>query len=562
MVGLLDRVRARLGGTQAVATVPAVAAPHVLRPQARYLRDTSSGILSMRRAVTRDGWREVWEAGDRAYALALDFLHNSGWISGAANQIIVDTIGTELKLNARPDLSRLGYDEEERASWCRLVEAEWRRHAWTPGECDLAGKSTVAEMLDGVMRYYLAGGEAFAVLDYLSPAQRAAYGIRTGTKFSLVAPHRLVRTTREMEGLYQGIFQDANGRPTHYRFKKRIDGMEREEDVPARDAVGLARVIHAMDRGENPDSPRGISPLAPILKVIAQSDQLADATLATALMQTLFAATIQSPEPSEQAFKAIQTLADTDAMPMPPDFPGGQAAWGTYLSDLACDLMDVWGQRVDALKKGGINLSEQARIGHLGPGEKLEFHTAQTPGGNYLPFSQDMRREMARQLGVTFESLSMDNSNASYSSVRVGVATIWPLAVRRRERLPAPVAQGIYEAWLDESIAEGRIPFKGGYRAFAANRDRVVWAEWQGPAKPSADDYKSAMAAKVRLETGISSLADECAELGRDWEETTTQRAREQQVLTDAGLPIPFQRATGGAGPNGMAADGNREPAQ
>lgn len=528
------------------------------RPTMRYLRDDKSGTLALRRAVSRDARADVWEAGDRAYALAIDFMHNSGWIAGAADQIIVDTIGTELKLNARPDFTGLGYSDKERAEWVQLVERAWKRWAWTPSECDLSGKATVAEMADGVMRHYLAGGEGFGVLSYLDQRTRARYGVETGTKVSLVAPHRLPRRTSLFEGLDQGILHDVNGRVIAYRFRRQSDGLDLDEDIAARDGQGLQQVIHVMDRGDNPDSPRGISPMAPILKVIAQSDQLADATLATALLQTIFAATIESPEPSSEAFQAIQTLSDTDA---PTSWPGTDADWQDYVGSIAGDLIDVWGQRIGALKEGGINLADSARIAHLGPEEKLTFHTAQTPGGNYLPFSQNLQREMARRLGIMFESLSMDFSTASYSSVRMGVSTIWPIAVRRRERIAAPFCQGVYEAWLDEQIAMGRIPFKGGHRAFAANRLKVTWAEWQGPAKPSADDYKSALAAKVRMETGVSSLADECAEMGRDADELMITRSNELKRLTELGLPNPFERMSGGGGPQGAAAEGNREPA-
>src|SRR5690606_28193007 len=172
----------------------------------RYLRPDRSGLLAMRKAITRDARLDVLEAAERASALALDFMHNSGWIAGAASQIIADTIGVELKLNARPDLSGLGYDSKEEAAWSRLVEGEWRRWAWNPAECDLAGKMTVPEMLDAVMRGYLVAGEAFGVLDLMSTGRRAHYGLETGTKVSLVASHRLPRTTREYEGLDQGIF--------------------------------------------------------------------------------------------------------------------------------------------------------------------------------------------------------------------------------------------------------------------------------------------------------------------------------------------------------------------
>ncbi|KTQ95019.1 phage portal protein [Aureimonas ureilytica] len=531
-------MRVRAGSSRgSVATVGAKA------PTARYLRSDNARLLPMRQAVLRDSSLDVREAAERASALAVDFLHNSGWLAGAADQVVADTIGTELKLNARPDMAGLGYTDKQRSAWCQFVEAEWRRWSWTPSECDLAGRATVPEMLDAVIRSYLAQGEAFGVLDFLPRVERRAYGVRTGTKVTLVSPHRLPRISRDFEGLDQGILIDSRNRARAYRFRRRQGGIEVDHDVSASD------VIHVMDRSENPGSARGISVMAPILKVSAQWDQLADATLSTALIQTIFAATIKSPEPSASAFEALQTLRD--------DF---QDVAG--VSDIVEDLIDVWGVRLEALKSKGLSITGPSQINHLGPGEELQMHTAATPGSQYLPFSQSLQREMARRIGVTFESFSMDHSNANYSSVRMGIASIWPIVLRRRERIAAPFAQAIYERWLEEGIAEGRIPFRGGYQAFLANRERIVWAEWQGPAQPSADDYKSAMAAKVRLELGLSSLADEAALLGRDWEENAQQIGREIAMLTSLKIPHPFGRSTGGAGPNGMAADGNRDPSK
>lgn len=523
-----------------------------MRPTARYMGHDRTGILSMRRAVTRDLKRDVHEAADRAFALAVDFLQNSGWIAGAADQIIADMIGLELKLNCRPDLLRLGYNEEERAAWCRLVEGEWRRWSWNPAECDLEGKATVAEMLDGAVRYYLAAGEAVAVIDFMSTRERARYGVQTGTKVRLVSPHRLTRHTSVFEGWDQGISHDAIGRPVAYRFRRNESGIERDVDIMARSGE-LAQVVHVMDRGATPNSPRGISPLAPAFRVIAQSDQLADATLTTALLQTAFAATIQSPEPSDQAFEALRQLTELEG---DPQFPGAK--------DLAADLFDVWQQRIDALKSKALSIGGSAsQVNHLGPGETLTLHSSATPGPQYQPFQLGLLREMARCLGVTVENLTMDHSSASYSSTRMAVASVWPTVIRRRERIAAPFAQGIYEAWLDEMIGTGRISFKGGYRAFAANRQKVVDTEWRGPARPSADPYKDALADKVRMETGSMTLQEIWAERGLDWEEGIDQMGREVARLTAVGIPHPFGRRTGGdgAGPLGAAAEGRREDA-
>lgn len=542
-----------MGGLFVTTKTPAVrkSAKKTAPARMEYMGHDRVGIINMRRAVTRDVKHDVLRSADRAFALAFDFMQNSGWIAGAADQIIADMIGTELKLNARPDLARLGYSDAERAAWCRLVENEWRRWSWTPRECDVEGRATVQEMLDGAARYYLAGGEAIAVLDYMSPAIRQRYGVRSGVKARLVSPHRLSRYTSPFEGWDQGIYCDENGRPTHYRFRVTEGGMDRDLDLPVM-AGAIQRIVHTMDRGATPNSPRGISPMAPAFKVIAQSDQLADATLTTALLQTAFAATITSPEPSDQAFMALQQIVEMDGEEA---FEGAQA--------LATDLLDVWQQRIDSLKTKRLSIGGDAsQVNHLGPGESLQLHTANAGGPHYEAFQRNLLREVARCMGVTVESLTMDHSSASYSSTRMAVASVWPTIIRRRERIVAPIAQGIYEAWLDEAIAEGRIPFKGGYRAFAANRDRVIDSEWRGPPRPSADPYKDALAEKVRMESGTMTIQEAWAERGLDWEEGMDQIAREHQRFEAMGVRSPFGRSTGGgAGPLGAAAPGRRDEA-
>jgi len=545
------RIRVKANSTKVPFATPS--ASPARRPVARYLRGDRSGVLSMRKAVMRDARHDVREAAERAAALAVDFMHNSGWIAGAVTQVLCDTIGEELKLNCRAKLKKLGYSEKQAREWCSNVEEEWRRWAWNPKECDLAGKATIAEMADAALRSFLGHGEAFGILDFMEPAERQRLGLETGIKVSLIAPHRCPRTTREVEGLEQGIFHDANNRALAYRFRVRESGIERERDVDAAD------VIHVMDRGENLNSPRGISVIAPALKVLAQADQLADATLAKTLLQTIFAATIKSPEPSAEAFQALETLSDMDK---PAGFDEAEGTWQEFIGGLQQDLLDVWDMRIGALKDKGISMSDPARINHLGPGEEFQLHTTSTPNSDYLAFFQNLLREIARCLGVTYEALSMDHSNATYSSVLMSVACIWPVVMRRRTRIVMPFLQAIYERWLEEMIERGKIQIKGGKEAFRRNRESIFQAEWHGPGAPSADNYKAAMAEKIELELGISSFSDVCAKRGKNGQEQIVQLGREKKMFEAAGVPHPFGRTQGGGGPQGAAMDGNREPAK
>lgn len=515
-MAILDRL---FGGRTRATKAPAPTGSAPRRPVARYLRDTAQGALSQRAASLVTHQDEVTRAWDRISALALDFIQNSGRLKGAVDQVLADTVGVELRLNARPNLSALGYDQAETVAWAREVERRWRRWAWNPAECDFRGRLTVPQMVDVALRHQIAYGEAIGLLAFWDRPLRARYGITTGTKFCLVPPHRLVRETNEWQRLHAGVWLDENGRPTGYRFRERRDGWDQNVDYAVRDAAGRPQVVHVFDPWDADDT-RGVSVLASAMRTHAYAEQLGDATLTTAVLQTVFAATLTSPNPSVEAFEGIQALAEQD-------------------EGLTQDFVDFIGAKLDAAAEG-IQFGANGQISHVGPGERLELHSAQTPHNNYLPFSADLRREMARAIGTTYSAFSMDHSDATYSSVRMETASIWPVVLRRRERIAAPIKQSIYESWLDEEIGEGRIPLRGGYRAFQAHREDICWAEWQGPARPTADDLKSAKAASERLQNGTSYLGLECAEHGLSVEDVVEQRQRERDLFVAAELGDPF----------------------
>lgn len=520
------RVRVRAGRT-ALPAAPADAAAAPMRPRAGYLRDTRSNIISTRPAPLRESRDEIRRVWRRSAGLALDLIQNSGQLRGAADQVIADTVGSELGFNLHPDpdvMARLGYSETEITAWVKLVKARWKRWAWNPRECDLRGKFTVPQMIDIGLRWDMAFGEVTGTLTYMPRLQRRRYGITTGTKVCMVPPNRLVQDTNEIEGLFQGVYHDENGRPVSYLFQERSTGFWEKQPWPALDLRGRPVVMHIFDPVDATDV-RGISRLAPAFRKHIQHEMLDDATLQTAILQTVFAATLTSDRPSADAFEALEALKDVSAK-------DGQG--------LVSEFMGMLAAQIDAAKKSGIDMSGDPQVSHLAPGEKFELHGARTPGAEYQPFSNALSREMARAIGITYGGLTMDHEGATYSSVRMENSSIWPVVVRRRERIAGPQAQMIAEAWLDEEIGEGRIPFKGGYPAFAANREAVTWAQWQGPAKPTADDGKSAEAATERMLNGTSSVEIEAGELGHDPEELFEQRRRLHERYVAAGMISPY----------------------
>lgn len=491
------------------------------RATMRYLRPDGAGILKAHNPSLRSKADDVQAAWPKVAALTVDAAQNQGWISGAVDQGVVDINGPRgLMLNATPDYEELGWSKDYADEWARRVELRFEAYSNNPLEVDARGKQTLAGLADAWIRLWYFYGESTARLQ-VKPRAVSQYSSRV----QLFAPHRLVQDRSDLQGLHQGVFLDGDGLAIGYRVKTRIGGMDQTLDLPARDADGRPVVIHTFD--PDPDQTRGISILAPALRVTRQRDTLADATLTAALLQTIFAATLKSAAPSAEAFEGMM-----EKMPggIGVDDPGGIAA-----------MMQFRGDFYDG---GGVDLGAHGKVAHLWPGDEFEMHTSNHPGGNYLPFDRQLGREIAACLGVTYEGFSGDYEGTSYAALNLGIATKYPHVERRRERQGVPLYQSTYEAWLEEEVATGRTPFPGGFSAFLRRRVAATRAKWLGAPMPKADDLKSAKAAEVRKSLGYS-LQSILAGDGKDWKAEMDQRARESEYAKRIGQPDPHAPRNG-----------------
>lgn len=524
-------VRVRTDGTIAAAPkerirVPAVSGASRLRNA--YMRDSQAGVIASRPASLREHRDEVRRVWSRAAGLAMDLLQNSGRLRGACDQIIADTVGIELAINPKPDLKLFGYDEKEAIEWVRLVKNRHKFWSWNPHECDFRGKFTNPQQTDIGVRHWLAYGESLGVIAYLQKHERLP-GTVTGTKFLLLNPGRLVQDTNEFIGQYQGITHDAYGRPVSYRFWEKRDGLIDRVDYMARDREGRQLVMHAFDPF-SVDDVRGISPLASTFRRYLTGENVIDMMAQVKFLQTVYATTVTSSAPSAEVFEIFEELSKSSL----------KGADG-----MAQDMLDYFKYRLDLAAESEVRMGSGAGVSHLAPGEELKFNQLSVPGPYDEAFIADLHRETARALSLSYGGYTLDHTQATYASTNMEQAALHPIARRRTDRIAAPHVLVPYAAWLDEEIGEGRVPFKGGYDAFMANRDAVLWAICRGPSKPTADDEKRANAATERLLNGTTSFETECAEIGEDEEEVFESRLRWHQRYKDAGLPSPFERKTG-----------------
>lgn len=483
------------------------------RANSQYMKGDNSAFFFNWRPALRDKKDDVAQSYTTAVARTIDAVHNSGWLAGCVDQSKAAMIGGNgLRLAFKPDNTALkDWTPKELNDWARMVERRFEIWASDKDECDAGGKATFGQLQDQAVDSFFSHGEVLGLLPRLDRANSISK-----VKVKLLPAHKLVQDTTDMLNMQQGVTMGDWGYPLKYRVCMNLgQGNEQAVDIPARDGANMQQVLHIF-KG-TAQQVRGITPFVHVLKVIKQYDQLSDATLTKAMIDAIFAATVQSPSPTNDVLQALQ---DDDEQGI------GGGSITDYLGATA-----AWYQNTK------IDLGRAGKIAHLFPGEELKLHGSTNIANNYEAFAKFLLREIARCLGLSFEAVSGDYSGATYSSVRMGTSQLWPITISRRSAVPGAFCQEVFQQWLDEEIMSERIPFKGGVFAYMALRKYVARADWRGPPKPQADDLKAAKAMEVLKRLGIASDEELCAELGTDYEDVYEQRKRESDLRKELDLP-------------------------
>ena len=444
---------------------------------------------------------------DTLVARSRDLVRNHGVAQGSIQTHLDNIVGTGLRLSCLPDYRALGKDKEWAEEWSTRVESLWQ--AWAnSSKIDAAGSLNFWMMTRLVLRSVLLNGEALGLALWL-PGQG-----RTATRIQLIEPDRLSNPTGRLdnERLRSGVEIDERGTVLAYWIRKthpgdwygtfaRMAGDEWER-VPAFTPWGRRRVIHVFDR-ERVGQSRGKPILSAVLAQFRMLDRYQSAELQAAIVNAMIAAFIETP--MEQT--AIAELFGAD--PSSEQFKGWQQQRREYVAPL----------------RGGAIIP-------VYPGDKVQSFTPGRPANAFDSFVTGVFRHIAVGLNLPYELLLKDFSKTNYSSARAALLEAWRYFRSSRQWLSALWATPVYELWMEESVNAGLIDAPGFYE----NREFYLRSKWIGPGRGWIDPVKEAQAAQIRMDAGISTLEEECAEQGFDWEEVLDQRARERERMEKLGL--------------------------
>jgi lambda family phage portal protein len=198
---------------------------------------------------------------------------------------------------------------------------------------------------------------------------------------------------------------------------------------------------------------------------------------------------------------------------------------------------------------------EPGMFQYLQPGESVETANPGRPNANADAFIVRILRMICAALGLPYEVVAKDFSQTNFSSARAALLEARKMWGELQDWLAGSVCQTSWELALEEAYLGGLWDVPDFY----AQRRAWTRATHTAPGWQWVDPVKEVKASKDAVDANLSTLAEECAAQGRDWEDVLKQRKREQDRMDELGIRPPAGTTTTGAtpGPADPMDDGN-----
>jgi len=448
--------------------------------------------------------------------------------TSAINTNRTKVVGVGLTLKSAIDRETLGLSPEAAKDWQKHTEREFSLWADRKASCDATGMNDFAGLQQLALISWLMSGDVFPLVKRYEPDKVRPYSLR----IHIIEADR-VRTPHEYGGLsypsmtdgknpyngnriFDGVEVDNSGMVVayyvHSSYPWQITG--RDDEWVRVEAYGekthLPNILHVMS-SERPDQYRGVSYLAPAIEPILQLNRYINSALTMALVQSYFTAwIIMKSGTDEMPWESAGGLDDIQ-------IPGAQFSLPARPRTDSSEL-DMGPGEFHTLKEG----------------ENIKFGNPTMPVPGFDAFVKTFCKLVGAGMGIPYDVL-VKEYNSSYSAARAALLDSWEDFRMRRRWFADDFCQPVYETWLTEAVARGRIKAPG---FFDDPLIRAAWcgARWIGPVQGSLDPLKEAQAAVLQIQHALKTHEQVTREMsGGDWEENVEQLAAENESLVAAG---------------------------
>lgn len=502
------------------------------KAQANVMKSFSNSGYSEGGASRRKKSLKGWDSTSRSPLEDIDFnldilrqrsrsLYMSAPIATSAIKTQrTNVIGSGLKLKCKIDYDFLGITKEQAEKWEKNAEREfelWAESVW----CDTQRLNNFYELQQLALMSWLINGDGFAVIKHGEAKTWMPYSTRlhliegdricNPNTFATIGSQQTISKSDTGNRIYNGIEIDKDGAVVAYHVCNQYPNSNVQNETKKWQRVeafgkltGEPNILHLME-SERCEQYRGVPFLAPVIETLKQITRYTEAELMAAVVQSFFTAFIKVETPKNE-------MPFSDIIP----------------SD---EKMETDANSYE-LGAGTINV--------LGPNEDVVFGDPTRPSSGFDPFVTAMTKHIGAALEIPSELLTK-SFMASYSASRAALLEAWKAFRMRRTWFANDFCQPVYELFLSEAVALGRINAPGYFNDPSIKK---AWckANWNGPAPGQIDPVKEVNAATLRVEQGFSTREKETIELtGGNWDENIIQIKRENQLLNDANPPVQVQ---------------------
>ncbi|MBP3590558.1 MAG: phage portal protein [Muribaculaceae bacterium] len=443
-----------------------------------------------------------------------------------------NVVGVGLRLKSRINREVLGLSPEQAEAWQKQTEREFALWAENKRACDATGMNNFYGLQQLALISWLLSGDCIGVLKQYKVDRLLPYSLRvhliesdriatpgnygTGTSVNYTTG----KNPDNGNTIYDGVEVDSNGAVVAYHVRSSYPF---EVGAPTttwarvlayQEHTGLPNVVHVVEC-ERPDQYRGVSYLAQVIEPLLQLRRYTESELMAAVIESFFTAFIKTEAPTdENPFNQVET-----------DPPGEPSGPNEY-----------------SMGPGQVNVME--------PGEDVVFADPKRPAGGFDAFVTAICSQIGAALEIPADLL-LKKFNASYSASRAALLEAWKAFKMRREWLADDFCRPIYEVWMSEAVARGRI-YAPGFFDNPAIHAAYLGSEWLGPSQGQLDPTKEITAEILACSEGFSTHEQSTIRLnGGQWDTNVEQLLRENEKLGGQS-PDPHQTgsSTGGGTSN------------
>jgi lambda family phage portal protein len=326
-------------------------------------------------------------------------------------------------------------------------------------------------------------GESFGILTSNSEIDSPVkLDLRLVEADQVTTPEILPATARAIDG----IEFDRFGNPEFFHVLKEHPGNLCSGFGLEYDRFAASSIVH-LYRADRPGQARGIPELTPALPLFAQLRRYTLAVLGAAETAAEFAGILYTDAPANGEADELEPM-------------------------------------------DSIELEKRMLLTMPG-GWKMEQVRAEQPSTKYAEFKHEVLNEIARCLNMPFNIAAGNSSGYNYASGRLDHQTYFKSIRIDQAHIASTVLDPVFGAWLSEAaLVEGLLPQS------MRRIDADISHQWFWDGVEHVDPLKEARAQSERLSNSTTTLADEYARKGQDWEVQLRQRAREKQLMKQLGL--------------------------